>query len=248
MSIFRLFKAAVVLSIVLYFEGCGDKKKNGTNDLKKENSIASAEADSKIAELHAKVDQEIDQFVLNGESEDLWRAIGEDVKNEITVAVKAGKDDSEINDEYFLGYLFYKTEKKIEFWPKIWLTNAPTEDTFVSKYSLDPKNPDHIELAKGILKTTNDSFNTAATGGQSYEEAQKNIQSAVFSFIADFLIRKKFEKNGWSKDIAKMNAAVEEFKKDIEISKAKGKVLWIGIFEQILRDPKYNLNSEPVAV
>jgi hypothetical protein len=34
MSIFRLFKSAVVLSIVLYFEGCGDKK-NGNKKVSK---------------------------------------------------------------------------------------------------------------------------------------------------------------------------------------------------------------------
>ncbi len=63
MSVFRLFKSAVVLSIVLYFEGCGEKNKN-----QREKNKTAPVSNSELQKKRSFVNNEIDQLIklLNG--------------------------------------------------------------------------------------------------------------------------------------------------------------------------------------
>ncbi len=81
MSIFRLFKSAVVLSIVLYFEGCGGSPKD------------------KAAEIKSRLDKELEDEIKNGTvvgpAEKIMRDAVEDVKTEVDDMAAKGKVPSD---------------------------------------------------------------------------------------------------------------------------------------------------------
>jgi hypothetical protein len=81
MSIFCLFKSAVVLSIVLYFEGCGGGPKD------------------KAAEIKSRLDKELEYQLrkskVPGPAEKLARAAVEDVKSQVDEMAAEGKVPSD---------------------------------------------------------------------------------------------------------------------------------------------------------
>jgi len=172
MSIFRIFKSAVVLSVVLYFEGCGSKKKES----------------EEVTEIKRKVDQGTAQVIQNLGITDpnaiaVIKAASQDLKKEVEQAAASGKE----LDHECVGECMRKAIAK----PKVLKSLLKFDDDLVmANCKMDPFNPDHRKMFKTFKGALEDGIDEVEKSGEPIDSdaAMKTMMKSIVNVIFDKVV------------------------------------------------------------